>query len=477
MELNFATTLSFAASSTCLSLGVLGAYLARGPASRHFRWAALAGLAAATYCVTDAVLAGRADVATTVWAGRVGMLATSVHGAAWLSFVAGWERRALSRIERAIIVAGMTTGFMSLVPGVVVTDTVTERPLSWGGITYRDPGAGPLATPFMGLAYVEQVAAAVSAFRFSRHNRRASVVAGALVLFSVVMAFDWASVVHVIDLPFLPYLVDPALTLIFVSVGSVVTLDASESAAKSAELDRARAALAERENLAALGQLAAVVAHEVRNPVAIIFGALANLQRVARSEDDAKLLAIVGEEAERLKSLVSRLLDAVRPFELQYARCTIDEVVRSAVSQVTASAAVPEAEVEIIVSAPDLEIDCDPILLEQAISNLVQNALGAAGRRSPVCVRVGGAPEAMPTDLRVEVTDDGEGVPVEARPRLFTAFYTTRATGTGLGLALVKRIADAHGGSVGYEPQPERGARFVLSVPLRALAGGATRPA
>jgi len=70
--------------------------------------------------------------------------------------------------------------------------------------------------------------------------------------------------------------------------------------------------------------------------------------------------------------------------------------------------------------------------------------------------------------LRIEIADDGDGIPAEARPRLFTPFFTTRATGTGLGLALVKRIAGAHGGTVDFEPAPERGASFVLRIPLRA---------
>ena len=73
-----------------------------------------------------------------------------------------------------------------------------------------------------------------------------------------------------------------------------------------------------------------------------------------------------------------------------------------------------------------------------------------------------------PAVLRIEIADDGDGVPLEARLRLFTPFFTTRATGTGLGLALVRRIAGAHGGTVDYEPTLDGGASFVLRVPLRA---------
>ena len=470
MELNLATTVSFCAAATCGSLAVLGGYLGRNAASRHFVYAAVAGIAAAAYCVLDAVLAGRAGVATTLWVGRIAVLATTVHGAAWLAFLAAWDRRRLSTLERVLIAVNLVAGLVALVPGLAVASTFTERSVEWAGITYRDPDIGPLGSPIMGVAYAEQVAATLAALRMSRRNPRATMVAAALGLFCVVMLLDWLSATHVLDLP---YLVDPALALVFLSIGSVVVGDAAESAAKSAALERASEALAERENLAALGQLAAVVAHEVRNPVAIIFNALATLQRAARSEEDATLLGIVGEEAERLKQLVARLLDAVRPFELQYSRHAAAQLLRSAISQVTSSAGVAPAQVE-LVDAPADELECDQVLLGQAISNLVQNALIASGRRSPVRVNAVLEPAARPEVLRIESADDGDGVPLEARARLFTPFFTTRATGTGLGLALVKRIAEAHGGSVAYEPAALRGASFVLRVPLRERAADRT---
>ncbi|MDB5214214.1 MAG: hypothetical protein JWO86_2141 [Myxococcaceae bacterium] len=463
MEFNLATTVSLCAAATCTSLAVLSGYLGRNPASRHFRFAATAGVAAASYCLLDAVLAGRLGEMVTVWAGRVSVLAASVHGAAWIAFLAAWDRRRFSRFERVVVVASLVAGVLALVPGTACLDTVTDRTVGWAGITYRDPDVGPLASPIMTLAYVEQVVATVTALRMSRRNPRATVVGVALGVFCFVMAFDWLSAVHVLDLP---YFVDPALALVFLSIGTVVVADAAESATKSAALERAGVALAERENLAALGQLAAVVAHEVRNPVAIIFNALATLQRAERNEEDATLLGIVGEEAERLKQLVSRLLDAVRPFELQYSRRAATLVVRAAISQVTSSAGVPTTQVELVSATAD-ELDCDEILLGQAISNLVQNALVASGRRSPVRVQASVEKGARVEVLRIEIADDGDGVPLEARSRLFTPFFTTRATGTGLGLALVKRIAEAHGGSVAYEPPPVGGASFVLRVPLR----------
>ena len=463
MELTIATTVSFCAAATCFSLAVLGGYLARAPASRHFLYAATAGFAAALYCLSDAVIAGRASTEMTVWVGRWSIVAVAVHGSAWLAFLAAWDRRRLSRLERGLMVASVIVAVVAVVPELAVRSSVTERP-SILGVIYRDPDPGPLAAPVIAVVYVAQLVAAASALRMSRHNPKALVVALALGLICISSLLDSLTSLHVMALP---YVTDPALALAILSIGSVVAADASESATKSAELERARVVLAERENLAAVGQLAAVVAHEVRNPVAIIFSALATLRRTARDDEEGKLLGILGEEAERLKQLVSRLLDAVRPFELQYSRHSAAELLNGAIAQVTAGAGFPAAQVE-LVNAPADEVECDEVLLGQAISNLVQNALVADGRTSPVRVQASVDRTTRPAMLRIEVADDGDGVPADVRPRLFTPFFTTRATGTGLGLALVKRIAGAHGGTVDYEPPAIRGASFVLRVPLRA---------
>jgi signal transduction histidine kinase len=463
VELNIATTVSVSAAATCLSLGVLGAYLGRAPASRHFVYAAAAAMSAAAYCMTDAVVAGRMGAGLTVWAGRLSMLVATIYGASWIAFLAAWDGRALSKVARRLVVASLVAGAVSLLPGTAVLDAVSDRTSVGLGVTYREPAPGPLAGPIILLTYGTQVLAAVTAFRMSRSNPKATVIGIAVGLVCIAGMADGLTAMHVLDLP---YLVDPALAFAILSIGSVVVADAAESAKKSAELQRTRTVLAERENLAAVGQLAAVVAHEVRNPVAIIFSALATLERQANGEADKKLLGIVREEADRLKQLVSRLLDAVRPFELQYSRPPAEQLIRAAIAQVTAGSGAEPTEIE-LVSAPPDDIECDEVLVGQAIANLVQNALVAEGRSSPVRVdaRVEGT---RPQMLRIEVVDDGNGVPPDARARLFTPFFTTRATGTGLGLALVKRIASAHGGSVQYEPPAGRGASFVFKIPARA---------
>jgi signal transduction histidine kinase len=249
-----------------------------------------------------------------------------------------------------------------------------------------------------------------------------------------------------------------------VIVGGAIETSRTLSA-KTSELERARLALVERERLASLGELAAVVAHEVRNPLAIVFNALAGLRRFPRQDpDEVVLLGIIEQEANRLKRLVATLLDAVRPFELQVGPHALSVIVDNSVALATRRDERDRADVTVDVDAPEgATFPCDDVLLTQALSNLVSNALDAPGRSAPVRVRV--TAPANPGGVRFEVIDDGEGVAEADRERIFTPFFTTRATGTGLGLALVKRIAEAHQGFVALEASPPRGARFVIELP------------
>ncbi|MFO0671225.1 MAG: ATP-binding protein [Polyangiaceae bacterium] len=464
LQHNLATTLSFASAAVTLSVAMMAARLGRGPAP-HFRYAALASLWGALFCVTDIVVAGGMSETLTVWACRANVLFALLHASAWLLFLAAWDQRPLRRFERQVVTASIVGGVAALVPGFAFSAPLTMRTLPSLGLAYAEPAIGPLAVPLLAVAFVAQVLAAMAARRVARAGPEARLVSVSLALFTVVGMVDLATGLH---LTTLPYVADPAIALTCLSVAAVVVAEAAASASRSNDLERARATLAEREHLVSLGQLAAVVAHEVRNPVAIIFGAVANLRREPTSDDRATLLGIIEDEAERLKRLAARLLDAVRPFELQYSRQSAATVVRAAVSHVTASAAVDTKEIELVGAMND-ELDCDRVLLEQAIANLVQNALIADGRRGPVRVVATVENGASPT-LAVTVHDDGSGVPEMARSRLFTPFFTTRPTGTGLGLVLVQRIARAHGGSVVHEAPTEGGARFVLRVPMRGAA-------
>jgi len=231
------------------------------------------------------------------------------------------------------------------------------------------------------------------------------------------------------------------------------------------QLAQAYAELSKKEQLAALGELAAVVAHEVRNPLAVIFNALQTLRRTTQPDEQGKLmLDVIDEEAERLNRMVTSLLDLGRPEAPRLAPTQVIELVRSSIDAARGSTDT-RAEVRLSIPEPLPLAQVDEHKMHQALVNLVNNAIQATGRRGPVLVRVTVERHPQPM-LRVDVVDDGHGVAPELRERVFAPFFTERARGTGLGLAVVKRVADAHHGTATVEPTPGGGATFVLRVPL-----------
>jgi signal transduction histidine kinase len=261
-----------------------------------------------------------------------------------------------------------------------------------------------------------------------------------------------------------PYLNDLGLLALVLGVGaSFVDLHTRSLQALElvrSDLGAARETLVRRERLAALGELSAVVAHEVRNPVAVIFNALPMLKRSlpAEAEQSRALAEIIGEEADRIRRIVDELLDFVRPIELR--RDAVDLV--RLLSRVSAAIRDESAQAIPFEVAPGAEtVEADEHLLGLALSNLIRNALQSGSPRD--AVRVLGRAEAGRVHLAV--VDRGPGVPEQAVAKLFEPFFTTRPTGTGLGLAFVQRVAEAHGGAVAYAPTLGGGATFTVSLP------------
>jgi len=232
------------------------------------------------------------------------------------------------------------------------------------------------------------------------------------------------------------------------------------------KLAHAQRQLIEQERLAALGELSAVVAHEVRNPLGVIFNSLGSLRRMLQPQGDARvLLDIMGEEADRLNRIVGDLLDFARPvtpvFRPEPLARVVDEAVAAALGDGSGGVLV-EREV-----SPDLPpVPMDARLVRQAVLNVAANAVQAMPHGGRLSVRMrrdaGG--------VLVEVEDTGPGIPAEIRTRIFEPFFTTKATGTGLGLAVVKRIVDGHGGEISVSTRPGGGAIVQLRFPVALRA-------
>ena len=220
---------------------------------------------------------------------------------------------------------------------------------------------------------------------------------------------------------------------------------------RSSELERAQQQLVNRERLAALGQLAATLAHEVRNPLGVMFNSLGTLGKMLPAEGDAAtLLAIMSEEAARLERLVRELLDFARPLapslEPESLRGVVEGAVDAAAREVGASAAISTQ------IAGDLPlVRCDASMLRRAIVNLVVNGVQAAGPSGRVRVTASLERRGGRRYARIDVSDTGPGIPPELASRIFEPFFTTKATGTGLGLAVVKSIIDSHGGEIAVD--------------------------
>lgn len=219
----------------------------------------------------------------------------------------------------------------------------------------------------------------------------------------------------------------------------------------AAQLEHARQAeQRERERqtqarLAELGQLAASVAHDLRNPLNIIAMAVATAPGDTRRE--------VGEQVQRISRLAEDLLDYAKPWQVRTIEIDVAQQVRDAARRAAG------VELGDGLDQP-LTIRADPQRVDQALTNLLANARLAAGARR-VRVEAERAPEAV----LLHVCDDGPGVPADLRERLFEPFASRSPGGTGLGLAIVARIMAAHGGSVRLQDRPPWSTCFTLSFP------------
>lgn len=231
-----------------------------------------------------------------------------------------------------------------------------------------------------------------------------------------------------------------------------------------------------RDRLAALGEMAAAIAHEVKNPLAGIEVMAGILKRQLLESPDAQaILGDIIKEAKMANAIVLEILDFVRPIRLQVEQIILADAVRDAIS--LAESHVPRGGVAVdIALAPDLpSIHGDPYQLRQLFTNLLTNAFEALGGRGTVQILAAplaedpsvSEPQGGPS-LQIEVTDDGPGVPLDVMDRIFSPFFTTKPQGSGLGLAIVRKIVDAHDGRIDVSTPLAGGTRFRVTLPVKS---------
>ena len=231
-----------------------------------------------------------------------------------------------------------------------------------------------------------------------------------------------------------------------------------------------------RDRLAALGEMAAAIAHEVKNPLAGIEVMAGLLRRkTVESPEAQKVLADIINEAKMANKIVQEVLEFVRPIRLQLDRTAVGEAIRSAVQ--LADTKVKRGDIYVEIQVPDTlpQIHGDPHQLTQLFTNLLTNAYEAMDGRGRVTIAAratrmeDGA--AGRDAVLIELADEGPGMPADVADRVFSPFFTTKAQGSGLGLAIVRKIVDAHDGSIDLQTAPGRGTNIRVTLPVVGIDG------
>ncbi len=255
----------------------------------------------------------------------------------------------------------------------------------------------------------------------------------------------------------------------FVRTSEALEARTRELNASYEDLQHTQAELLAKEQLAAVGELSAVIAHEVRNPLAIIKNAVSGLRRRELPDADRAVLhGILDEEAGRLNRLVTDLLAFARPVTPQRREVPVADLITRAIELARAGSRSPadvRVELDVDVDGGPAQLACDPDLLRQALVNVAENALEAMPRGGTLRVRVESATLGGEPAVALVFRDSGEGMDALVRSKARDAFFTTRPSGTGLGLAIVDRIARAHGGTVEIESRHGAGTTVSLVLP------------
>jgi signal transduction histidine kinase len=230
-----------------------------------------------------------------------------------------------------------------------------------------------------------------------------------------------------------------------------------------------------RDRLAALGEMAAAIAHEVKNPLASIEVMAGVLKRQLSDREDAlDILNDVIKEAKMANAIVVEVLEFVRPIQLQVERAALNEVLKDSITLAEGKMRRGAVSINTAIEPEVPELLADPHQLRQLFSNLLANAFEALGGEGHVDIRAWLLPgeedsvgvDPQPPQVVVEVRDSGPGIAPEDMERIFSPFFSTKPQGTGLGLAIVRNVVDAHDGRIDATSAPGRGTTFKVTLPV-----------
>jgi signal transduction histidine kinase len=243
-------------------------------------------------------------------------------------------------------------------------------------------------------------------------------------------------------------------------IGALLTMRDAESVRRiENEIELSR-------RLAAIGRLTSGVAHEVKNPINAIVVHLELLREKMREidPDTRRHMDIIGREIHRLDRVVQTLVDFNRPVELRLAEFDLRRLVEDVALLASPEAALHGVTVETQVGREPLPVRADADLIKQALLNVVLNGVQAMNQGGSLHIMAGH----HETAATIEVRDEGEGIPPEVRDKIFNLYFTTKKSGSGIGLAMSYRVLQLHNGALDFVTEMGRGTTFRLVLPLAA---------
>lgn len=219
-----------------------------------------------------------------------------------------------------------------------------------------------------------------------------------------------------------------------------------------------------KEKLAAIGNLAAGVAHEIRNPLSSIKGFAKYFEgHSPQGSEEQELAKVMIKEVDRLNRAVTELLGLVRPSDLRIQLVNINEIIAHSLHLIRQDADSKKITIQFISNENLPRVEIDPDRFTQALLNLYLNAIQAMGRAGTLEIALALVEESK---LRISVIDTGKGIRAEDLENIFNPYFTTKASGTGLGLAIVQKVIEEHQGRITVTSHPQSGTRFDMTIPL-----------
>ncbi|BBO77371.1 PAS domain-containing sensor histidine kinase [Desulfosarcina widdelii] len=233
------------------------------------------------------------------------------------------------------------------------------------------------------------------------------------------------------------------------------------------EVRRLQDEVRRKEKLAAIGGLAAGVAHEIRNPLSSIKG-IASYFKNKFDEDsgDKEMAGVMIEEVDRMNRVISELLEFARPTDLNLKRSDVNSLIEHSVRLIEKEAHTKDISIKLYLTKQPLTTEIDSDRFSQCLLNLYLNALQAMEKGGQLSIKNSLSDDSL---IVIEIGDTGSGIEAQNMHKIFDPYYTTKTKGTGLGLAIVHKIIEAHNGSVKVRSAPDQGTTFTISIPAKKL--------